>query len=598
MATRSIMDVPGAPGGKASRARGALLWACLPPLALAASAQAGEDPDAPVSRAAPELSQQIPAARPGANPLTAPPAGGTCPFAGQGMTVTLSKVTLDGASVVTPQEVTDAVSGLLGAPHDLGVVCQVRDRVAAIFTRKGFRLTRVDVPPQRIEGGVLRLQATEGYVSSVDTDGLAALGPSAVLVRSYFSPLLGERPLRWPDLERAVLLARDTPGADIGVRVHGSGPGAVEVVATARPRRKFDLSLGLQNLGNDELGRTALYGRLDANSFTRFADRTSLVLFSTSTGDQKVVEGIESFAIGPSGLRLQGEADYAHTTPGGALAPLQIAGDFLDASVRLDYPVLRSQTANIVATARFDYINQKNDLGILRGLTPGEPILFEDRLRLLTLSLDMRWRPDSQPHLDSELSGSLVQGVGGLGGSRRGDPTLSRAQGDPLATVLRADGSLRWTGRGRQGFQATGGPWIELRASGQIANHPLTAYEEFQIGNYTIGRGYSPGAASGDRAIGGQLEAGWRFAYKNASFGAGRGWIEPYAFVDAARLSNLDTGGYSSTIASVGGGVRTLLPWRLQLDLAYADPLRRPFPGAPDPKGRVLLTLSRVFSFR
>jgi len=576
--------------------RGAPLLICLVPLALAASASAATDPDAPVSRTSPELSQQAPAVQPKAAPLAAPPPGGTCPFAGQGMSVTLTRVTLDGATVVAPQEVTDAVADLLGAPHDLAVVCQARDRVAAIFARKGFRLTRVDVPPQRIEGGVLRLQATEGYVSAIDTDGLAALGPSAVLVRSYFSPLLGEHPLRWSDLERAVLLARDTPGADVGVRVHGSGPGSVEVVATARPRRLFDLSLGLQNLGNDELGRTALYGRLDANSFTRFADRTSVVLFSTTTGDQKVIEGIESFAIGHSGLRLQAEADYAHASPEGALAPLQIAGDFLDASVRLDYPIVRSQTTSIVATGRFDYINQKNDLGILRGLTPGEPILFDDRLRLLTLSLDMRWRPDSMPHLESQLTGSLVQGVGGLGGSRRGDPTLSRLQGDPLATVVRADGSLRWTARGRAGFQATGGPWIELRASAQLANHPLTAYEEFQIGNYTIGRGYSPGAASGDRAIGGQLEAGWRFAYATAP--ARRGWVEPYGFVDAARLSNLDTGGYSSTIASVGGGVRTLLPWRLQLDVAYADPLRKPFPGAPDPKGRVLVTLSRVFSFR
>lgn len=564
---------------------------------MAAGAHGATDPDAPVARTSPELSQQVPAARAEGAPVAPPSASGTCPFAGQGISVTLDRVILDGASVVSPQEVDQAVADLLGKPHDLNVVCQARDRVAAIFTHKGFRLTRVDVPPQRIEGGVLKLQATEGYVSSIDTDGLASLGPSSRLVRSYFAPLLAEHPLRWSDLERAVLLARDTPGADIGVRVHGAGPGAVEVIATARPRRRFDLSLGVQNLGNDELGRAALYGRLDANSFTRFADRTSLVLFSTASGDQKVIEGIESIALGHSGLRLQGEADYAHSTPQGALAPLQIAGDFLDASVRLDYPVVRRQTVNVLATARFDYIDQKNDLGILRGVTPGEPILFQDRLRLLTLSLDMRWKPDSLPHWDTALSGALVQGVGGLGGSRRGDPTLSRSQGDPLATVLRADGSLRWMARGRQGFQGVGGAWIELRGSAQLSNHPLTAYEEFQIGNYTIGRGYSPGSASGDRAIGGQLEGGWRFGYGVAGR-QGRGWIEPYAFVDAARLTNLDTGGYATTIASVGGGIRTLLPWRLQLDLAYADPLRKPFPGAPDPKGRVLVTLSRVFSFR
>ena len=579
---------------------GILLPAALS-LATAApvAAQGTADSNTPVTRTAPDLNQQVPPARAPASPLTAPPAGGNCPFAGRNMTVTLTSVTVDGATVVTPAEVNAAVADLLGSSRDLGVVCEARDRVAALFARKGYRLTRVDVPPQRIEGGALKLQATEGYVSDINADGLAGLGPSAALARSYFTPLLGEHPLRWSDLERAVLLARDIPGAEIGVRLHGGAPGAVELVATSRPRRRFDLSLGVQHLGNDELGATALYGRLDANSFTRFADRTSIVLFGSTTGDQKVVEGIESLALGHSGLRLQGEVDYARTDPQGALAPLKIEGDFLDASAKLDYPMIRTQALSLFTSLRFDYINQKNDLGILRGITPGEPILFKDRLRLLSVGADLRWRPEQTPQLDAELSGALVQGIGGLGGSQRGEPTLSRLQGDPKATVLRADGSVRWVFNGRQAFQRSGGPWVELRGSAQWTNHPLTAYEEFQIGNYTIGRGYSPGAASGDRAIGGQLEAGWRFAYATAP---GKdlqpGWLEPYGFVDAARLSNLDVGGYSTTIASVGGGVRALLPWRLQLDVAYADPLERPFPGAANPKGRLLLTLSRVFSFR
>ena len=578
---------------------GILLPAALS-LALAAPAAAQGTPDSntPATRTAPDLTQQVPPARAPASPLAAPPAGGNCPFAGRHMTVTLTSVTVDGATVVTPAEVNAAVADLLGSSRDLGVVCEARDRVAALFARKGYRLTRVDVPPQRIEGGALKLQATEGYVSGVNADGLAGLGPSAALAQAYFNPLLTERPLRWDDLERAVLLARDIPGAEIGVRVHGGPPGAVEVVATSPPRRRFDLSLGLQHLGNDELGATALYGRLDANSFTRFADRTAIVLFGSTTGDEKVVEGIESFALGASGLRVQGEVDYARTDPQGALAPLKIEGDFLDASAKLDYPVIRTQALNLFTSLRLDYINQKNDLGILRGITPGEPILFNDRLRLLTVGADLRWRPERIAQMDGEISGSLVQGLGGLGGSRRGDPTLSRLQGDPQATVLRADGSLRWVFNGRTAFQRSGGPWVEVRGSAQWANHPLTAYEEFQIGNYTIGRGYSPGAASGDRAIGGQLEGGWRFYYASPGAGLQPGWLEPYAFVDAARLTNIDIGGYSTTIASVGGGVRAVLPWRLQLDVAYADPLERPFPGAANPKGRLLLTLSRVFSFR
>jgi hemolysin activation/secretion protein len=312
--------------------------------------------------------------------------------------------------------------------------------------------------------------------------------------------------------------------------------------------------------------------------------------------DQRVVEGLESFDIGTHGLRAEGEIDYAVTDPHGVLTPLHIHGDFLDASAQLSYPFLRTQALSIYGSARFDYVNQKNDIGILQGIVPGEPVLFEDKLRLLTFSGDLRARPEALPHVEADASLQLVQGVGGLGGSHKGDFALSRLEADPLATVLRADALLRWTASPRWTFDLSGGPWIELRGSAQTANHPLPAFEEFQIGNYTIGRGYSPGAASGDRAIGGTIEAGWRAPLGSKSGGPLQ-WVEPYGFVDAAHLTNLDTAGYSTSVVSVGAGLRAMLPFELMADIAYAQPLDRPFPGAAKPGGRLLLRVSRVFSF-
>jgi hemolysin activation/secretion protein len=186
-----------------------------------------------------------------------------------------------------------------------------------------------------------------------------------------------------------------------------------------------------------------------------------------------------------------------------------------------------------------------------------------------------------------------------LGASHEGDPDLSRAQGDPAATEVRADGTVRWTFGGRPRPDQTGGPWVQVHGAAQWTDQPLLAYEEFQIGNYTIGRGYVPGAATGDRAIGAQFEAGWPILYRPAQQ-PGRSnplWVEPYVFFDVAHLTNLYIGGYTTTISSVGGGARVRLPWELRLDVAYGDPLSPPFPGTTRPPGRLLLTLTRVFSF-
>ena len=80
-------------------------------------------------------------------------------------------------------------------------------------------------------------------VDGVLVEHLGRLGPGAKLAESYFARLTLKNPTPWKDIERAVLLARDIPGAQVDVRIHpypGSA-GAVELVASAPERERFDL---------------------------------------------------------------------------------------------------------------------------------------------------------------------------------------------------------------------------------------------------------------------------------------------------------------------------------------------------------------------
>jgi hemolysin activation/secretion protein len=76
-----------------------------------------------------------------------------------------------------------------------------------------------------------------------------------------------------------------------------------------------------------------------------------------------------------------------------------------------------------------------------------------------------------------------------------------------------------------------------LGARGQYAWKPLLSFEEFSAGNYTVGRGYDPGALLGDRGWGTQAEV--RFG-STVPPSARRPGIEGYLFWDHARVSNLD----------------------------------------------------------
>ena len=271
------------------------------------------------------------AQRPSRGSLAAPTGADACPFAGQNISTTLTEVTVENTTVLKPGEVTAAVADLLNHPADLSVVCKVRDRVAALFAAKGYRLTRVDLPPQTIEGGKLKLSATEGYVKDLKADGLAPLGKSAALARKFLEKPVGQRPTSWDQVERAVMLARDIPGAELAVNLGPTTgePGAVELKAAATPRRWLDVTAGEQHLGSEELGRDALFTRFDLNGFTPYGDRSSLLLYETTTGGQKVGQVLEDIFLGSSGLSGDASLLYAKTHPGGALKTLDIDGDFL-----------------------------------------------------------------------------------------------------------------------------------------------------------------------------------------------------------------------------------------------------------------------------
>ncbi len=530
-----------------------------------------------------------------ATPAPPPPTSGNCPFAGQGLRITLSRVTVEGSTVLSAQAIDAAVANLIGHDSDLSVVCDVRDRVARLFADKGYRLTRVDLPPQRITGGVLVLAATEGYVAKVNTNGLAPMGASAGLARQFLEPMATHRPTKWADIERAVLLARDIPGAQVDMRLHASpdgGPGALELIAAAPDISHVDVSAGVQNMGAPEFGEVTGFTRIDANSFTPFGERSSLLLSGTTTGGQKAVEDTESAFLGSSGLRGDFDLAYAHTLAGGAIRALGITGDSYNGKIGLDYPIVRGQALNVQVRSGFEYADERNSLGALEGLAGGTPVLFHDKLRIVTLEGDLHWAPDEVPQLSVDASLEYRQGVLGLGSSRMGDADLSRADGDPGAGVVRSVQTLRWTFGGRPSFGGNGGPWIELIAQGQWTDHSLLASEQFQVGNFTIGRGYDPGAASGDRAVGAQVQAGWPLTV--VLFGA-RAPVEPFIFLDAARVENITS--YSAGIASLGGGLRVDLPWALHLDALAADPLRAPLPTAKTPASRLLISLNRVFLF-
>jgi hemolysin activation/secretion protein len=130
-----------------------------------------------------------------------------------------------------------------------------------------------------------------------------------------------------------------------------------------------------------------------------------------------------------------------------------------------------------------------------------------------------------------------------------------------------------------------------LGARAQYAWKPLLSFEEFSAGNYTIGRGYDPGALLGDRGWGTQAELrlGSRVPTR-----ADRPAFEGYFFWDHAAVKNLDrlfVVAGSNHLDSAGGGLR--VSWnRFALDTALAIPMSRVGVEDERPSPRLLVSLT------
>ncbi|MFL6726336.1 MAG: ShlB/FhaC/HecB family hemolysin secretion/activation protein [Sphingomicrobium sp.] len=480
----------------------------------------------------------------------------------------------DGLQGLTRAQLASTYAEYMGHDVPISTVCEIRDRAATILRDAGY-IAAVQVPEQRIEGGIVRFQVLMAHLTQVRVRGEAA-GAETVLA-AYLNQLT-KRPLfnRY-EAERYLLLASDLPGYTVRLTLRSAGTAPGDVIGDVTVQRlPAYADFVVQNGGSHELGRWGGLLRGQVFGLTGLGDRTSLSVFSTADfKEQQTVQLAHDMRLGPEGMTLAGAFTYAWARP--SVPNAHVLAKTLLGTVELGFPFVRREAQTIRGSVGMDFVDQDVRLDHIP--------LTRDRLRVgfMRLGIDAiatGFGPQfssAEPPWHFTALFELRQGLHALGATGDcgpagvnclgvGDVPPSRLAGRSDATVLRYTAYGEYRPMPRLTFA--------LGARGQYAWKPLLSFEEFSAGNYTVGRGYDPGALLGDMGFGTQAEI--RYGSK-VPVSAQRAATEAYAFWDHALVRSRDgalIAGGKEHLDSVGGGAR--VNWdRFTLDAALAVPLTR-----------------------
>ncbi|HUQ13914.1 MAG TPA: ShlB/FhaC/HecB family hemolysin secretion/activation protein [Novosphingobium sp.] len=497
--------------------------------------------------------------------------------------VTIANVTFNNLKGASPAELEPAWRPFAGKAQPVAVICEIRDAAATILRNKGY-LAAVQVPTQRIENGEVRLEVLYARISAIRARG-ETRGAERKL-EQYLGQLTEDEIFDRNKAERYLLLARDLPGYNVQLTLKPAGTAPGDLVGEVTVvRRPYAVDFTVQNYAAKATGRWGGQVRAQAFGLTGLGDATSVSFYSTADFDeQKILQVGHEFRPGSEGLVVGGQFTYAWTRPdlGATATPgAALKARTLFAGVNARYPLKRSQGENVWLGGGFDYIDQDVDL-----IVP----LSRDKLRIVWLradydAVDLRsrlpqWRAAGSLELRRGID--VFDATNPCGGvaCAAGQVSPSRLDGDPTATVIRAAGEVEYA-LGRQFALA-------LLPRAQYSFDPLLSFEEFTAGNYTVGRGYDPGALLGDSGVGVSAELrGPRLPLLESADLR----VQPYAFGDVARVWNKGPG-RSDRLSSVGGGVRAELGDRFRLDATLAVPLEKTDLQTKRGDPRVLITFT------
>lgn len=471
---------------------------------------------------------------------------------------------IEGNSVLSALSIERAVYPHLGPGKSIEDVEKARTALEKVYQQAGFLTVLVDIPEQKVDGGIVTLRVVEGKVSKLRVAG--ARYYSSGRIRNKVAQLQPGQVPNFPEVQAELGKVARTQDRQVApVLRPGQSPGTVEVELKVEDKLPLHGSLELNNrqTANTKPLRLAAFLRYD-NLWQR--EHSISLQFQTApqdTQDLRVFSASYVLPVSDSGsvLALYGVHSNSDVT---ALGTTNVIGQGTILGGRYVMPLRARGSYFHAMTLGLDY--KDFDENVLLGADQ-----FETPITYVPVMLEYRLNVAGEKRTHA-ASISLNSAPRGFLGNDDEEFAAKRAGARASYLFLRGD----WTTEQRVGEKSL----LRGRLAGQLTNDPLISNEQFGAGGADSVRGYLEVESLGDVGLVGSLE--WRRALTLPGFAAG--WVksmEALAFGDAGLLRVVDAlPGQDDRFELYGAGLglRALGAryWEAALDLAV------PFKDGPE----------------
>lgn len=491
-------------------------------------------------------------------PETPPPGSQLTPEQIPG-TIVLKRIDVEGSTVFTEEELQEIVEPYTLRPVTFAELLEVQEAITQLYVENGYITSGAFIPPQAIADRVLRVQAIEGSVESIEITGLERLNSNYVRSRLQIAT---DAPLKREKLLNALqLLQLDPLIANLTAELDpGITPGNSILSVEIEEADVFNLQLAFDNNRAPSVGTDRFSVGLSQGNVLGFGDRFSLN-YSTTEGSDAINDLTYTIPLNPQNGTFS--FSYLHSDSEIIEEPFD---DFNIESTRNSYQATYRQplyqTPNEEFALGFTFTRDESEVEF-REPNSGEVIPFPSRgaeldgqTKISALRFSQEYTSRNQFQVFA-LRSQFSLGIDAF------DPTTSNIKNIPDSEFL------TWRGQAQYLRLLSSETTLLLRLDTQFANDPLVPIEQFSIGGAFTVRGYRQDALLADNGVFASAEIRTplvRFSESSV--------LQLTPFVDIGHVWNTnDVNEFDDTLLSLGVGLRLLVSDFLTARIDWGIPL-------------------------